>query len=88
MSKKQKIFSLFIEFPVVENRPKCRRKLGQNDRRKQAKMILQGLKWSSVSSNAAEQITATQVFSTELMFVIPCFVADPIFSWWSFRPIH
>ena len=33
-----------------------------------------------VSSNATEQITATQVFSTELMFVIPYFVADPIFS--------
>ena len=27
-----------------------------------------------------KQITATQVFSTELMFVIPYFVADPIFS--------
>ena len=30
---------------------------------------------------ATEQITATQVFSTELMFVIPNFVAGSIFSW-------
>ena len=27
-----------------------------------------------------EHITAIQVFSTELMFVIPNFVADPIYS--------
>ena len=44
--------------------------------------------WSSVSSDATEQITATQVFSTELMFVIPNFVADAIFSWWIFKPIR
>ena len=29
---------------------------------------------------ATEQITATQVFSTEMMFMIPNFVDDPIHS--------
>ena len=36
----------------------------------------------------AEQIPVTQIFWTELMFVIPNFVADPIYSWWISRPMH
>ena len=35
---------------------------------------------SPILTLTTEQITATQVFSTELMFVIPSFVADPFYS--------
>ena len=43
---------------------------------------------SSILTVATELITAFQIFSSELMFVIPNFVANPIYSWWIFRPIH
>ena len=43
---------------------------------------------SPILTLATEQITALQVFSTEFMFAIPNFVADPIYSRWIFRPIH
>ena len=65
-----------------------------------ALIVILGLQWISVEflasylvvspilTLATEQIIATQVFSTELMFVIPNFVADLIYSWWIFRPIQ
>ena len=62
--------------------------------------VILGLQWSLVEflafhlvvspilTLATKQITATQVFSTELMFAIPNFVADLVYFWWIFRPIY
>ena len=55
---------------------------------KKSKILAFHLLVSPILTLSTEQITATQVFSTELVFVIPNFVADPIYSWWIFRPIE
>ena len=43
---------------------------------------------SPILTLVTEHITSSQVFSTELMFAIPNFVADPNYCWRIFRPIH